>query len=145
MSLAAASRGASSALQEGELNMWVRMIEGISGGRSDGRLWPLKGGLIEVPDGEGADLVRSVLAFPAPPPAVDPDPAVVEEDEPAVAGEAEVPEPPEAPAADDDPAPSPADPKSDWVAYAISHGASQQEAENLTKAQLQSAFGGRLL
>lgn len=121
--------------------MWVRMIEGISGGRHDGTPWPPKGGLLQVPDWEGEQLVRGQLAMPAAPPPPPKQLAAIEETAPSVA-EVVVTAPP---TADDLAAPSPSDPKSDWVAYAVSQGASEAEAENLTKTQLQSAFGGRLL
>jgi hypothetical protein len=44
--------------------MMVRMISQISGGRADGRIWPPANGLVEVPDAEGADLVRGAMAWP---------------------------------------------------------------------------------
>lgn len=122
--------------------MWVRMIEGISGGRHDGSQWPRKGGLLEVEDWEGRDLIKGQLALPAAPPPPPPQLAVIEDTAPSVA-EVVVTAP--ASADDEAPAPTPSDPKSAWVEYAVSKGANQGEAENLTKAQLQSAFGGRLL
>lgn len=122
--------------------MWVRMIEGISGGRSDGSAWPRRGGLLEVDEVEGRDLIRGQLARPAEPPPPPPQLAAIEESAPSVA-EAVVTAP--ASADEDAPVPGPSDPKSAWVAYAVSQGANEGEAENLTKAQLQSAFGGRLL
>jgi hypothetical protein len=127
---------------------WVVMNKYISGGRHDGREWPPEGAPFEVEDWEGEDLVyhghayRVASPVQAPPPPPPPAPAP-EQEAPAVVEETSPPEPEEP--ADDAPAPAPADPKAAWVAYAVSQGASQAEAESLTKNQLQSAYGGRLL
>lgn len=51
---------------------------------------------------------------------------------------------PPAPVADEDVMPAPNAPKQDWVAHAVSKGASPGEAASLTKNQLQAAYGGRL-
>lgn len=57
--------------------MLVRMRHHISGGRADGRPWPVpvpgdvSSGLIEVSDTEGADLVRGEMAQPGDPFAAD--------------------------------------------------------------------------
>lgn len=145
--------------------MWVQMLEFISGGRPDGTSWPSVGATFEVEDWEGQSLIRGQLARrvvnpnPSPPPAAHVAPA---SDKPEAA---EVPEPEVVPAqpepataaaeaspvetlvaqtASENPPPAPADPKAAWVAYAVSRGTSPEEAAGLTKAQLQSAFGGRL-
>ena len=44
--------------------MYVRLLECISGTR-DGVDWPPAGAVVEVPDLEGADLVRAGLAEPS--------------------------------------------------------------------------------
>lgn len=55
--------------------------------------------------------------------------------EPLKAGDVE-------PAAADEPArPKPADPKADWVAYAISRGADSDAAADMTKADLVDRYG----
>jgi len=147
--------------------MWVQMLEGISGGRPGGDAWPPKYAVFEVDDDEGIALVRGQLARqvaapdwarPAPPPSAPPaaqsweTPVSVTEvtQTPAAVKAAEaappVPhhEPPPPAPSPEVPRPAPADPKSAWVAYAVSQGTSLDEAGALTKAQLQSAFGGRL-
>jgi hypothetical protein len=43
----------------------------------------------------------------------------------------------------DDP-PKPADPKQDWIDYAVSQGMGADQAAAMTKADLMSRFGGRL-
>jgi hypothetical protein len=45
--------------------MLVRMRYQMSGGRHDGRPWPPQGTTIEVPDWEGADLIRGEMAVAA--------------------------------------------------------------------------------
>lgn len=45
--------------------MLVRMRYQMSGGRHDGRKWPPLGATIEVPDWEGADLIRGEMAVAA--------------------------------------------------------------------------------
>lgn len=122
--------------------MWVQMLEGISGGRPGGGAWPPRGYLLEVEDWEGDDLIRKQLATPAsgPEPVAAPAPSA---ETPAIAEESEKPATPVV-SDPDVPEPSPADMKAVWVAYAVSQGANQAEAESLTKTQLQSAYGGRL-
>jgi hypothetical protein len=137
--------------------MIVHMLVAMNGGRYDGQTWPPMRTDFEVPDEEGEALVRDGVAVKVADsagPSLPPLPkAMVSEPSPTSAGPATerppVELPPEAPPlpppADDVPVPVPADPKSVWVAYAVSQGASQAEAESLTKNQLQSAYGGRLL
>ena len=52
--------------------MQVQMVTGISGGRGDGTPWPPPGGILEVGDEEGRDLVAAGHAIPY----VDPDAGV---------------------------------------------------------------------
>lgn len=128
--------------------MWVQMLESISGGRSDGRPWPIAGHLIEVSAREGEQLIRSRLALRHPPPPdappeppPPPPPPVPEAAKPPESSQA-----PPLPVPDEEvPVPAPSDPKADWVAYAVSQGAAEADAVALTKNQLQQAYGGRLL
>lgn len=119
--------------------MWIAMLEGMSGHRAGGDLWPARGVPLQVDDWEGEHLVRAQLAVRIEPPEGTVSPTL-----PSV-----VDLPPKSaplPAPDEDaPVPGPSDTKGAWAAYAVSQGASQQEAESLTKSQLQSAYGGRLL
>jgi hypothetical protein len=121
--------------------MWVQMMESISGGRPGGGAWPPRGYLLECEDWEGNELVAKQLAVQHPAPPAPAQMEAIEETAPSVAEVVAAPQPPD----DDSPVPTPSDPKSVWVAYAVSQGASEAEAENLTKVQLQAAFGGRLL
>jgi hypothetical protein len=120
--------------------MIVQMLVHISGGRYDGQQWPMPGVSFEVPDEEGEALVRDrnalFVANSKSAEKSEPEPEPEPEEEPAPKSsdsEEEVLEP------------APSDTKGEWVAYAVSRGANQSEAESLTKAQLQSAYGGRLL
>jgi hypothetical protein len=153
--------------------MWVEMLEYISGGRADGTLWPPLFGKLEVDDLEGERLIRGALARrtaapPRPVPVPPPPLPVPEWAKPAAefrAGSGSGPDQPvppapapavphhQAPAGPDQPAP-PGDaaggppqqiaPKAAWVEYAVSQGANPAEAAELTKAQLQASYGGRL-
>lgn len=138
--------------------MIIQMVWQMSGGRYDDRVWPSTGMDFEVPDEEGAGLIRAGAAVQVPyAPALEsapspvPEPALVTaaawqptlEPEPAPA-----PAPVSAPTAmtvlDQAYVPVTGDPKAAWVEYAVSRGAAQAEAEGMTKAQLQAAYGGRL-
>ena len=44
--------------------MLIRMLMEMPGGRVDGRVWPTMGGVLEVSDAEGFDLVRGETAAP---------------------------------------------------------------------------------
>ncbi len=142
--------------------MIIQMIYQMSGGRYDGRSWPVTGVNFEVPDEEGGGLVGAGAAIyvgesvPAAPPAVPvaPAPAVAdstavepEVSTPAVAEQvmtadlASEPEPAPEPVP---PPPAPGDPKAAWVAHAVSRGAPRTVAEDSTKAQLQAQYGGRM-
>lgn len=126
--------------------MWVKMLLYISGGRPSGQNWPQAGVPFEVEDWEGQSLLHQGVAVrceaPAPPPEPEPEKPGEPSDELDSAGY---------PAADADEVtgetgpPASGEPKSAWVAYAVSQGVPQSEAESLTKLQLQSAYGGRLL
>jgi hypothetical protein len=144
--------------------MWVEMMLTISGGRADGREWPDAGYLIEIPEDEAQDLIRARIAVRADPPR-EPDVPVVPVpsgppveaivSEPSATGAGPVPEAvpepvpepePVTPVAEEDSGdpPKPADPKADWVTYAVAHGANPSDAEASTKVQLMQAYGGRL-
>lgn len=135
------------------------MIVQMSGGRYDDRSWPTPWVDFEVPDEEGRGLIRcgaamEVVGTPetAAEPAQEPAPEPVVPAAPAWEGlpsssndPAPVPAPAMAKTAIDEAyVPVPADPKAAWVEYAVSRGASQGEAEGMTKAQLQAAYGGRM-
>ncbi len=128
--------------------VWVRMLEYVSGGRHDGTQWPDKNSVLEVPDWEGKQLVGAGLAEPAPaPPRPEPPPAppAPPASAPAVPQAAAEDTPSAEPATAALPVPAPADPKAAWIEYAMSHGASEDDANTATKAQLMAAYGGRLL
>jgi hypothetical protein len=135
--------------------MIIQMLFQISGGRYDGKPWPGPGIPFEVPDWEGEGLVKDKAAMliaesarkPAPKPVVTELPRQTAPAPPAPsapASEPVVPEPEPVPAVAELSQPASADPKATWVAYAVSRGASQVEADNLTKSQLQATYGGRL-
>lgn len=143
--------------------MIIRMFHQMSSGRHDGRVWPAPGVDFEVPDWEGRDLVaggNAVMVSDKPtaayetPPDVKPGPEPQQwppyepgrfagpvQPEPEPEPEPEVErftegrsslEPPKA-----------AQPKSDWVDWAVAHGVSEEEANALTKQQLMEAYGQR--
>lgn len=135
---------------------WIRLRETLSGGRIDGRPWPVAGGIIDVPDWEAEHAVNAGWAYydepePAPEPEPVPGPvqaqaaeaqaeavAPVRQDElePELAQEASAPEVPEPP--------RPSDPKPDWVDYAVIRGMDRDKATEMSKADLMSKYGGRL-
>ena len=138
--------------------MRIRMVIGISGGRHDGRPWPPPGHEIDVQDHEGQDLIRAhhaVYVGPSEPPPVPP-PVERIISEPSSTGAGPAPEvtnvvvhpsgPPDAetPQAEELPVPRPSDPKQSWVDYAISQGATEDQAASMTKNDLMSRYGGRL-
>lgn len=134
----------------------VKMIFNISGGRADGRAWPNAGEPLVLDDGEAGDLVRGGMATwdeppgwqPAPPviPSAPPEAMVSEPSRtaagPAVATEP-VPEPPSEPEPERTEAPASYAPKGAWVSWAMAHGATEDEANMATKAQLMEQFGDR--
>ena len=117
--------------------MIIQMVTQMSGGRYDDQSWPTPWTDFEVPDEEGRGLIRcgaamevvgGLMAEPAA--GADPEPESEPESAPAVSS---------VPASGP---PAAADPKAAWVDYAVSLGTPRAEAEEQTKAQLQSAFGG---
>jgi len=134
----------------------MQMTATISGTRGNGEAWPPAGSPLVVDDWEADHLMAGDLARPwpgapepepetepeaAPPqdyfrPIGAPDPATEPAPEP-------VPEAGIPPEAADGGAPKPVQPKADWVAWAVAHGASEQEANEATKAQLMELYGDR--
>lgn len=146
--------------------MWIEMVMHMSGTRANGEKYPPGWTPFEVADWEGEHLVKGGMARPVAPPATRapappappapaapaPQPAAPElpvpKSEPSLtaAGPAAPAAEPEAPAAQepDIPRPSPSDPKQSWIDYAIARGMDWDTASRMTKADLQSRFGGRL-
>jgi hypothetical protein len=54
--------------------MWIAMHSQISGGRADGTQWPWPHTPFQVPDAEGADLLRGGLGYRVDPPVTAPPP-----------------------------------------------------------------------
>ncbi len=144
--------------------MIIQMVYQMSGGRYDGRNWPVTGVNFEVSDEEGQGLVgcgAAVYVGPsakpedAKPDNVKPEDAKPDNLKPADAkSDGTGPDNAEPDDAATDaavsaelasgqplPRPAPGDPKLAWVLYAVSQGASRGEAEESTKAQLQAAYG----
>lgn len=134
--------------------MIIQMVYQMSGGRYDDRTWPTPWTDFEVPDEEGRGLISCGAAMEvvgivvsaaeaesvvtaaesaAETAALTAKAAESASETAALAAEAPAPA-----------APRPADPKQDWVDYAVSLGAPRSEAETQTKVQLMAAFGGRL-
>lgn len=132
--------------------MIIQMTYQMSGGRYDGTSWPNPWVSFEVPDWEGEGLVYCGAAIQMTMPAAEPERKPKPEPKPEPKPvELVAPEPAAEPAPEPEPAvvkelpqPAPGDPKSAWVDYAVSRGASRAEAEDQTKAQLQATHGGRL-
>ena len=133
----------------------VQMLEYVSGGRWDGTVWPPAGGALMVPDWEADDLIRGRLARLWPWPeeeAAEPEP-VPDPMEPVPVAPPQVSPLAEASAVgvpalaeQDIPgegAPKPSAPKGDWVAWAVSCGVSDDEANSMSKAELMERYGGR--
>ena len=120
--------------------MIIQMVTQMSGGRYDDQSWPTPWTDFEVPDDEGRGLIRCGAAMEVvgglvkPAPDDDPEPVPEADPEPAPAV---TPEPAGGP-------PAVGDPKADWVEHAVNQGATREEAESQTKAQLQQNYGGRL-
>ncbi len=134
--------------------MLIRMITSIPGSYDNGQPWPPAGGVIDVPHDVGRDLILGGHAVdahtppppvPAPPPPPAPALAPMVVSQPAATAAGPLPSPPE-PEPDPEPpsAPGPADPKAEWIGYAISRGADPDTAGRMTKADLMSRYGGRL-
>ena len=120
---------------------WVRMRHYISGGRPDGSQWPGDGGLLECSEDEARDLIRAQMAdhAEAPQPAAKP---AVREPVKSVTVAAPPEEQPDA--LEEASVPASSDPKTAWIEYAVSQGADEAEAARMSKADLQSRYGGRL-
>jgi len=133
--------------------MLIRMVTGIPGSYDNGQPWPPAGGVIDVPYEVGRDLILGGHAEDAvtPPPAPAPPPPLVPAPPPVAmmvsqpAATAAGPLPPPPPPEPEPPAaPGPADPKAEWIDYAVSRGADPDMAGRMTKADLMSKYGGRL-
>lgn len=110
--------------------MKIRMVQERTGPRHDGRPWPPVGGEIDVDGEEGAAVCAAGWAVPV----AEPQKAVETPEQPLEA-QTET-------RASSGGAPAVNAPKSDWVAYAVSIGVGQDEAEALTKQQLVGRYGG---
>jgi len=142
----------------------VQMLAGISGTRASGEPWPAAGYALVVEDWEAEHLYRGQMARPWPggddtpaehaPAAHKPaehKPAEHKaEHKPAEhaahAAHAHAADPAKAEpvhAVTAAEAPKPAAPKADWVEWAMANGASEDEANMATKAQLMEAYGER--
>lgn len=149
----------------------VQMLVHITGGRADGSTWPFPGHAepLKVTQAEAEDLYRAQLARPWPGGEDEPEAEPVQVPEPPV----EVAEPPAEPAQQwpppepgrmgvqppPEPAPvpeaaepvvvaepvppRPGSPKVEWAAWALTRGASEEEAAGLTKQQLMEKYGVR--
>jgi hypothetical protein len=116
----------------------VQMLVTISGSHASGNPWPPAGGTIELDDWESDHLILGEMARPVgdvPPPEPEPEPEtpepVSEGEEPAPSGEVPTS------------APKGIQPKADWVAWAMVNGLTEDEANQLTKAELMEQFGAR--
>jgi hypothetical protein len=133
------------------------MVLSISGGRHDGREWPDAGQPLVLTDEEAADVVRGGMAVWDEPSGWDKAPApvtvpavgdIVSEPSPTAAGPRPVPEPAPEPVPAQEQgevseAPVSYAPKQAWVNWAMAHGASEDEANMMTKAQLMEVYGDR--
>ena len=132
--------------------MWIHLISYISGGRPDGTQWPPAGYIFEVDDWEGDHLIRGGMAVKTERPQGIPERKKAEASEaPPVSAEGVVSQPSHTaagPAGEEQQAapetPNPSDPRQAWVDYAISKGVAAAEIAKMTKADLQSRYGGRL-
>ena len=118
----------------------VQMLETISGSHASGQPWPVAGQVAELDDWEAEHLIRGGMARVARdvPPEPEPEPRddgaeaeAVTETELAPSGEVPV-SPPKA-----------IQPKADWVAWAVVNGLSEDDANQLTKAELMEQYGAR--
>jgi hypothetical protein len=100
-------------------------------GTRNGVPWPGRGETAELPDSEAAELCASGAAEPV---------AQAEPVETATAPAAETRENAGTDAQSAD-RPEQADRKAEWIDYAVTQGASRDEAEDMTKAELISTFG----
>lgn len=129
--------------------MWIAMFYAMSGTRPDGSRWPAAETPFEVEDWEGDHLIRGQMAYRVTPLAPEKKPAK------AAAAAQAAPAPAKAVAAEpvktaepapEEPsgAPSPSAARQVWVDYALSQGAQLADVSTMTKADLQSKYGGRL-
>jgi hypothetical protein len=121
--------------------MIIRMTLAMSGGRYDDRQWPAPGINFEVPEAEGRGLIRCGAALEVEMPAAQATVATATGTAPSLTA-AEIAEAQAQHAAKTGPAPG--DPKAAWVDHAVNQGLSRDEAEAMTKVQLQQGYGGRL-
>jgi hypothetical protein len=130
----------------------MQMTATISGTRGNGQPWPPAGHPLTVADWEADQLIAGDLARPWPAdPEADPVPAAQPEQQAQQDYFRPIgsPDPVSEPAPEPEPepdqadAPKPVQPKADWVAWAVAHGASEQEANEATKAQLMEQYGDR--
>ena len=139
------------------MTKWIRLRETLSGGRADGRPWPVAGEVVDVPDWEYDHCIAAGWAEhadpPAPPkaakakePEKTPEPVLEVNEAGHPTGNLVQPEPEKASAPEPEPAepPRPSDPKPDWVDYAADRGLARDKAEAMSKADLMSRYGGRL-
>lgn len=133
--------------------MWIELVMHMSGTRANGERYPPGWTAFQVADWEGEHLVRGGMAreVAAPPPPSPPPPLPVPPYAPAQAPpapsnltEPDLIEPAQGGQELQGDPPAPADSKLAWVSYAISQGADPDTASRMTKADLQSRYGGRL-
>jgi hypothetical protein len=142
-----------------ERRAWVRVFISLSGGRHDGRVWPPLGpdgsAELDVPEWEMHDLVRAhhaeFLRWAEDPAEAAPEPVtVVSEPSATAAGptgqSGQFPgQSVEEQEQQEVLVPAPSALRQDWVAYAISQGEDAETAGRMTKADLMSKHGTRLL
>ena len=147
------------------MTKWIRLRETLSGGRADGRPWPVAGEVVDVPDWEYDHCIAAGWAEhadpPAPPkaakakepekapePTAHPRPTGWESEQYGQQATQEKKAPVKAPEPEPEPEPAepprPSDPKQDWIAYAQSRGMNPVTASSMSKADLMSRFGWRL-
>ena len=122
----------------------VQMLVHITGGRADGTAWPQVGHdkPLKISKAEAEDLYRAQLARPWPG-GQDEEPAVVAEEAAPEPAAVEVePEPDVEPVPAGGP-PKPVAPKADWIAWAVTQGATEEDASAATKQQLMEQYGAR--
>lgn len=150
-----------------ERRVWIKMISQRSGGRYDNRDWPAPGEPFSVPEWEGEALTRikeaiytdDAEAANLSQPKVDSDVEPLEEkyhggqsvSSPNVNSDVEPVEVAPVEDAEEEVTeeeevrkPAPYASKADWVSYAVAQGHDSDDASTLTKAELQSRYGGRL-
>ena len=129
----------------------VLMIVTMSGTRADGRPWPAAGQVLDTEDWEAEHLVRGTIAVPwqeAEQPVQQEEPEPVQQDyfRPVGSPDPSVTPPVEADSAgpvERPSSPKPVQPKADWVAWAVSQGAAEEDVRDLTKAELMERYGDR--